>query len=63
MEIDEEISSASGAEAKLFLKRLDPIIYDLGDTWGKRQILVYEKTKATPKEYPRSVGTAKKHLL
>ncbi|OGJ59418.1 16S rRNA (guanine(527)-N(7))-methyltransferase RsmG [Candidatus Peribacteria bacterium RIFCSPHIGHO2_01_FULL_55_13] len=63
MDIDEEISSASGAEAKLHLQRKSPIIYELGNDWGQRQILIYEKIKATPKEYPRSVGSAKKHPL
>lgn len=60
---DEEISAASGAEEKLFLLRKPSVTYDLGSDWGKRQILVYEKTKATPREYPRPVGTAKKHPL
>ena len=63
MDIEDDISSASRAEAELFVKRIDAITYDLGDTWGKRQILVYEKTQSTPKEYPRPVGTAKKHPL
>lgn len=63
MNCDEEISSASGAESKLFLKRKDTIIYDLSEPWGKRQILVYEKTRSTPKEYPRAVGLAKKNPL
>lgn len=76
MNIAEEISSASRAESTLHLHKKIPIIYDLGDDWpasrsppkadkgwGKRQILIYEKTKSTSEEYPRPVGAAKKHPL
>ncbi|TSC59354.1 MAG: 16S rRNA (guanine527-N7)-methyltransferase [Candidatus Peregrinibacteria bacterium Greene0416_62] len=63
MDIDEEISSALRAEEQLHLRRNPAISYDLGGIWGKRQILVYKKIKATPKEYPRPVGSAKMHPL
>ncbi|OGJ71852.1 hypothetical protein A3G69_04605 [Candidatus Peribacteria bacterium RIFCSPLOWO2_12_FULL_53_10] len=63
IDIDDEISAASRAESQLHLRRNPSINYDLGGDWGKRQILVYEKIKTTPKEYPRSVGSAKRHPL
>ncbi|MBM3228168.1 16S rRNA (guanine(527)-N(7))-methyltransferase RsmG [Candidatus Peribacteria bacterium] len=63
LDIDDEISSSKRAEVELQLRRLSPVIYDLGAQWGKRQILVYEKTARTPEAYPRPVGTAKKHTL
>jgi 16S rRNA (guanine527-N7)-methyltransferase len=84
MNIDDEISSSSRAEAELYLQKKSSISYELGgdwpaghlvhhsfsdggssksDGWGSRQILIYEKIKSTPKEYPRSVGSAKKSPL
>ncbi len=63
MNIDDEISSANRAETELNLQRKSSISYELGGDWGQRQILVYEKTKATSKEYPRPVGSAKKSPL
>ncbi len=63
MNIDDEISSANRAETELHLQRKPSISYELGGDWGQRQILVYEKTKATSKEYPRPVGSAKKSPL
>ena len=63
MNIDDEISSSKRAEVELHLQRKTPIPYELGGDWGQRQILVYQKTKATPQVYPRPVGTAKKNPL
>ncbi len=63
MDIDEEISSATSAEHTFSLQKKSSVLYDLGEPWGKRQILVYQKTKATSEEYPRPVGSAKKSPL
>ena len=63
IDVNDEISSASRAESQLFIRKNPSVPYNLGAEWGKRQILIYEKIKATPKEYPRQVGSAKKNPL
>ncbi len=61
--IDDEISSSKRAEVKLHLEKKTSIPYELGGDWGQRQILIYKKIEATPKEYPRPIGSAKKTPL
>jgi 16S rRNA (guanine527-N7)-methyltransferase len=37
--------------------------YDLGEEWGKRQLLVFKKTAGLLPKYPRGVGVPKKEPL
>lgn len=60
---DPEIAEAEQAAALLGVRLRTRLPYDLGGDWGQRQLLVYEKTAPTPREYPRAVGEAKRQPL
>ena len=58
--IDQELNDSLLARAELSCQLENPYVYDLGGTWGKRQILVFRKRANTNPKYPRPVGEPKK---
>lgn len=58
--IAQEMQDSLLARAELSCHLVKQYEYDLPDDWGKRQLLVFEKTTPTPKKYPRAVGIPKK---
>lgn len=63
MKIDEELKDSLLARAELSCHLVDTLEYDLPAGWGKRQLLIFEKTAQTPKKYPRDTGVPKKNPL
>ena len=61
--IEQELKDSLLARADLSCQMQEPYVYDLGDTWGKRQILVFTKRAKTNEKYPRAVGEPKKNPL
>ena len=63
MHIDEELKESLLARAELSCHLIKQYEYDLGGDWGKRQLLVFEKTAPLSKKYPRKRGVPKKEPL
>ncbi len=63
LHIDEELEGAKNAMKELHCELVRNYEYELPDDFGKRQLLIFAKTAATPKQYPRAVGMAKKKPL
>lgn len=63
MHIDEELHDSLLARAELSCQLKTQHRYDLGKGWGERQLLVFQKTSALSKKYPRGVGVPKKEPL
>ncbi len=63
MKIETERSESLLASAELSCHLIDQYEYELPDDWGKRQLMIYEKTAKTNQKYPREVGTPKKKPL
>lgn len=63
LKIDEELQDALLARAELSCHMEEPFVYDLGGTWGKRQILIFRKRAKTSEKYPRGIGEPKKKPL
>ncbi|MDP6562096.1 MAG: 16S rRNA (guanine(527)-N(7))-methyltransferase RsmG [Candidatus Peribacteraceae bacterium] len=76
MKVDTELEESLLARAELSCHLVDSYTYDLdttglptvdpakqGEGWGKRQLLVFEKTSETNAKYPREVGIPKKNPL
>lgn len=63
MNIDEELKNSLSARAELtcHLKGSEP--YELPGNFGKRQILLFQKTSKTADKYPRDVGIPKNQPL
>lgn len=61
--IDQELNDSLLARAELSCQMENPYVYDLGGTWGKRQILVFRKRAKTKEKYPRAVGEPKRKPL
>ncbi len=59
MTIDEELTAATHSATTLGCSLIHHHTYDLGGDWGTRQLLIYKKESAIPKEYPRAIGEAK----
>jgi 16S rRNA (guanine527-N7)-methyltransferase len=60
---EEEIAQSLLARAELSSHLETRHRYDLGGDWGERQLLVFSKSGALPKNYPRGVGVPKSHPL
>lgn len=60
LNIDDEMHDALTVRSKLSCHLVRTHEYDLGEGWGKRQILVFQKIAPTPKVFPRVVGVPKK---
>jgi len=63
MHIDGELAESGTAQRKLNCELVHTHQYELGGDWGTRQLLVFKKTAALDKQYPREVGMAKKETL
>lgn len=61
--IEAEFAASHSAEETLGLTFVDRYTYELPGDFGQRQLLIYERTSQTPKEYPRKNGEPKKHPL
>lgn len=63
LKIDDELSDSLLARAELGCHLIEQHEYELPGNWGKRQLLVFEKTSATDEKYPRETGIPKKNPL
>jgi 16S rRNA (guanine527-N7)-methyltransferase len=63
MAIDEELRAADKAMKELKCELKDSMVYDLPGDFGKRQLLIFEKTGKLDARYPRDVGVPKKKPL
>ncbi len=63
METQEEEVASLEAREILKARLIDRIQYTLPGDWGKRQILVFEKTGELSSDYPRAMGVPKKEPL
>lgn len=57
---EEEIAASEPAQKALLCRLTHRHVYDLGGDWGSRQLLVFKREGATPRQYPRDVGEPKK---
>ena len=60
LDIDQELRESEAAQQKLNLELIDTHRYTLPDGWGKRQLLIFQKTALLDQQYPRAVGIPKK---
>ncbi|MFA6523518.1 MAG: 16S rRNA (guanine(527)-N(7))-methyltransferase RsmG [Candidatus Peribacteraceae bacterium] len=63
MNVEEELKESGHAQKELYCRLLDRHVYELPGDWGKRQLLVFEKTAHLSGKYPREVGVPKKKPL
>ena len=63
MDIDGEMKDSAHAQKELRCAFRQSIVYDLPGDFGKRQLLIFEKTGRVSGNYPRGVGVAKKKPL
>ena len=63
MKVDTELEESLLARAELSCHLIDKYEYELPDDWGKRQLLIFEKTSRTHGKYPREIGIPKLHPL
>lgn len=61
--IQDELLASLTARDLLDCHLVETISYTLPGDWGTRQLLVFQKIKATKKRYPRENGTPKKDPL
>ena len=61
--IEEEMVRSLQARMQLQCRLVDHREYALPGDWGRRQLLIFEKTKTLPREFPRRVGIPKKEPL
>src|SRR3989344_311074 len=60
LHIDEELKQSLPAQKELNCELVTKHEYDLPGDFGRRQLVVFQKKKVTPKAYPRAVGVPKK---
>jgi 16S rRNA (guanine527-N7)-methyltransferase len=63
LHIDDELAASKNAQQVLGCTLESTHRYILPGDWGERQLLMFRKSKALAKEYPRVVGEAKKKPL
>ncbi len=63
LDIEQELKDSLLARAELSCHLIKQHRYSLGEEWGERQLLIFEKASALPKKYPREVGVPKKDPL
>ncbi len=63
LSIEEEMIRSLQARMQLQCRLVDHLEYALPGDWGQRQLLIFEKTKTLPREFPRRVGIPKKEPL
>ncbi len=60
MNIDRELHDSATSQKELRCKLVTQHVYELPGDFGKRQLLIFEKTGKISGNYPRAVGVAKK---
>jgi len=63
MKIDKELEDSLMARAELTCHLTNQYEYELPEPFGKRQLLIFEKTSPTSDKYPRKIGEPKKKPL
>jgi len=63
LSIEEEMQASITARLSLQSRLSERVEYELPGDWGKRQLLIFEKTGMLSPEYPRGVGIPKKEPL
>jgi len=63
LKIDQELKDSLLARAELSCHLVKQHEYELPESFGKRQLLVFEKTFKTPDKYPRKTGVPKKNPI
>jgi len=63
LSIEEELTKSVNARIQLQCRLVEHREYELLGDWGRRQLLIFEKTKPLPREFPRKVGIPKKEPL
>lgn len=63
MQIEEELTESLLARAELSCHLKEHYRYTLPESWGERQLVIFEKTFKTSGKYPRGVGMPKKSPL
>jgi len=63
MKVETELEESLLARAELSCHLSKAYEYGLPGDWGKRQLLIFEKTSETNQRYPRDVGIPKKSPL
>ena len=63
LDIEQELKESLLARAELSTHLIQQYKYSLGDQWGERQLLVFEKASVLSQKYPRGVGVPKKEPL
>jgi 16S rRNA (guanine527-N7)-methyltransferase len=61
--VDEEIANSERAYKILGAELVNDIKVSLPKEYGERRLLVFQKVKATPVQYPRKAGTPEKNPL
>ncbi|MDD4319541.1 MAG: 16S rRNA (guanine(527)-N(7))-methyltransferase RsmG [Candidatus Peribacteraceae bacterium] len=61
--IDQELHDSLLARAELSCHLIHQHVYELPGDWGKRQLLVFEKSSPLSGKYPRDIGVPKKDPL
>ncbi|MFH1670263.1 MAG: RsmG family class I SAM-dependent methyltransferase, partial [Patescibacteria group bacterium] len=60
MKIEQELKDSLLARAELSCHLTGQHKYELPESFGKRQLLIFEKTFKTSEKYPREIGIPKK---
>jgi 16S rRNA (guanine527-N7)-methyltransferase len=63
LSIEKEMQDSLNARLALQSRLMDRVEYELPEGWGRRQLLLFEKTGSLSPEYPRGVGVPKKSPL
>ena len=59
MHIAEELAASEEIAKELGCGLKETFEYDLPGDWGKRQLLIFEKTALTPSAFPTPIGVKK----
>ncbi len=63
MNVDQELKESERVQKEFRCTLKDQHVYELPGDFGKRQLLIFEKTGKLSSAYPRAVGVAKKNPL
>src|SRR3989338_11178632 len=63
MDVDQELKESERAQKEFRCSLKERHVYELQGDFGKRQLLVFEKTGKLSSKYPRAVGVAKKNPI
>ncbi len=60
LDVDQELKDSEKAQKEFHCTLKDRHVYELPGDFGKRQLLIFEKTSKISAKYPRAIGLAKK---